>query len=51
MLVRMSFLNCNAIPLSSVRLKCVLINDKECTTRPEIININSNEPTFYHLYY
>ena len=30
-------------------LKCVLMNNKECKTRPVIIDINSNEPT-YHLY-
>ena len=35
----MAFFSCNA-------LKCVSINNKECKLRPEIININSNEPTF-----
>ena len=28
-------------------LKCVSINNQECRIRPEIININSNEPLFY----
>ena len=28
-------------------LKCVSINNQECRARPEIININSNEPLFY----
>ena len=28
-------------------LKCVSINNQECKVRPEIININSNEPSFY----
>ena len=28
-------------------LKCVLMNNQECKIRPEIININSNEPSFY----
>ena len=28
-------------------LKCVLINNQECKIRPEIKNINSNEPSFY----
>ena len=23
------------------------MNDQECTVRPEIININTNEPSFY----
>ena len=28
-------------------LKCVSMNNRECKVRPEIININSNEPSFY----
>ena len=36
----MSFFSCNA-------LKRVSINNQECKVRPEIININSNEPWFY----
>ena len=31
--------------LSSVNsLKCISINNQECKVRPEIVNINSNEP-------
>ena len=37
--------NCNA--LSVISLKCVSMNNQECKVRPEIININSNEPLFY----
>ena len=37
-----SFNAFNAIPV-----KCVSMNNKEYRIRPEIININSNEPTFY----
>ena len=34
--------------LSSVNpLKCVLMNNQECKVRPEVVNINSNEPLFY----
>ena len=33
--------------LSVNLLKCVLINNQECKVRPEIVNINSNEPIFY----
>ena len=34
--------------LSSVNpLTCVLMNNQECKVRPEIVNINSNEPLFY----
>ena len=36
----MMFFLCNA-------LKCVSMNNQECKVRPEIININSNEPLFY----
>ena len=32
--------SCNA-------LKCVSMNNQECKVRPEIKNINSNEPSFY----
>ena len=38
--VAMSFFSCNA-------LKCVSVNNQECKVRLEIININSNEPSFY----
>ena len=38
--VAMLFSNCNA-------LKCVSINNQDCRARPEVININSNEPLFY----
>ena len=36
----MSLFLCNS-------LKCVSMNDQVCKVRPEIININSNEPSFY----
>ena len=33
--------------LSSVNpLKCVSMNNQECKVRPEVVNINSNEPLF-----
>ena len=38
--VTMSLFCCNS-------LKCVSMNDQVCKVRPEIININSNEPSFY----
>ena len=28
-------------------LKCVSMNNQKCKARPEIININCNEPLFY----
>ena len=34
--------------LSSINLlKCVSMNNQECKIRPEIVNVNSNEPVFY----
>ena len=39
------FFGCN---ISGVNpLKWISINNQECKVRPEIININSNEPLFY----
>ena len=32
----------NVIPLS-----CISMKNQECKVRPEIINVNSNEPVFY----
>ena len=41
----MMFFNYN---LSSVNpLKYISMNNQKCKVRPEIININSNEPSFY----
>ena len=40
----MTFFSCT---LHSIPLKFVSMNNQECRIRPEIININSNEPTFY----
>ena len=39
------FFSCNVLNVSP--LKCVSINNQECKIRPQIININSNEPSFY----
>ena len=39
------FFICN---LSNVNpLKCVSMSNQECKVRPEIINVNSDEPSFY----
>ena len=37
--------SCNA--LNALPLKCVSVNNQQCRIRTEIININSNEPSFY----
>ena len=40
----MMFFGC----LSSVNpLECISMNNQECKVRPEIVNVNSNEPLFY----
>ena len=39
------FVSCN---LSSVNsLECVSTNNQECKIRPEIVNVNSNQPIFF----
>ena len=43
--VAMMFLGCN---LSSVNsLECVPMNNQECKVKPEIVNVNSDEPAFF----
>ena len=41
----MAFFSYNALNVSS--LECVSINNQECKIKSEIINVNSNEPSFY----
>ena len=41
----MTFFGCNVLNVNS--LKCVSMNDQEFKIRPNIINVNSNESTFY----
>ena len=41
----MAFFGCSA--LNTVPLKCVSMNNKKCKVRSEILNVNSNEPSFY----
>ena len=41
-IVAKSFFSCNALNVNP--LKCVSINNHQCKIRPEIININGNEP-------
>ena len=41
----MMVFSCNVLNVNS--LKCVSMNNQECKVRPKIININSNEPSFY----
>ena len=33
--------------VSTTPLSCISMNNQACKVRPEIINLNSNEPVFY----
>ena len=35
--------------VSTTSLNCILMKNQECKVRPEIINVNINEPVFYPL--
>ena len=37
----------DAIPLNAIPPSCISIINQRCKARPEIININSNNPIFY----
>ena len=40
-----TFFSSNVLNVNS--LECVSMNNQECKIRPEIINLNTNEPLFY----
>ena len=33
--------------LNANSLNCILMKNQECKTRPQVINVNSNNPIFY----
>ena len=33
--------------LTVTRLKCISMTNQKCKARPEIVNVNSDEPVFY----
>ena len=39
----------NAIALNATTLSCISMSNQECKARPEIVNVNSNNPIFYLL--
>ena len=41
----MTFFSFDVLSVNS--LECVSMKNQECKTRPEIIDVNSNEPVFY----
>ena len=30
-------------------LSCISMNNQECKTRPQVVNVNGDEPVFFHL--
>ena len=40
-----TFFGCNVLKVNP--LKCISMANQECRVRPETINVNSNEPSFY----
>ena len=32
-------------------LSCISINNQECKTRPQVINVNGDEPVFFSIWY
>ena len=36
-----------ATPLNATPFKCFSMTNQECKVRPQIVNVNSDEPTFY----
>ena len=37
----------NAFPLSANKLSCISMSNQPCKARPEVVNVNSNNPIFY----
>ena len=40
-----SFANANL--LSAIPLSCILMSNKECKARPQVVNVNGDEPVFF----
>ena len=37
----------NASSLNAISLSCISMKNQECKTRPQVLNVNSNNPIFY----
>ena len=44
-ILTMMFFSCNLPSVNSLR--CISIKNQECKTRPQVVNVNSNNPIFY----
>ena len=42
LIILSSFMNVNS-------LSCISMNNQECNTRPQVVNVNRGEPVFFHL--
>ena len=40
-----SFTNANY--LNAIPLSCISMNNQECKTRPQVVNVNGDEPVFF----
>ena len=40
-----SFTNANS--LNAIPLSCISMNNQECKTRPQVVNVNGDEPVFF----
>ena len=41
----MMFFSCNLPSVNS--LKCISMNNRKCTVRPQIVNVNGDDPMFF----
>ena len=39
----------NANSLNAIPLSCISMKNQECKTRPQVVNVHSNNPRFYPL--
>ena len=37
----------NVSTLNSISLSCISMKNQECTTRPQVVNVNGDEPVFF----
>ena len=37
----------NANSLNAISLSCISMNNQECKTRPQVVNVNGDEPVFF----
>ena len=46
LLILSSFAKANS--LNAIPLSCISMNNQECKARPQVINVNGDEPVFFH---